>query len=110
MPLPLHKLTERQQRAALEALRVVGYLDLIGLTALLLGLKGPAQLSLPWVLAVPLLAVCGSLFYYLAWDRVITEVSKVDGRRYLRPYLLGSWLMIAAVVLFALLHLIKWLR
>ena len=45
-----------------------------------------------------------------AWERFITGVSKGDGRAYMRPYLLGSYLLVAAAAFFALLYLVKWLR
>lgn len=107
--MPLAELTERQERVALNVLRVAGYLNLFGLVALLFSMKGLA-LNQRLLAVTPLVAVCGSLFYYLAWKQAVSHVSKEDGRSYMRPYLLGAYLLIATVALFVLLHLIKWLR
>ena len=101
--------SERQQRTTLNLLRVVGYLNLIVLIYVLLGLKAT---QVPWPLAVttPLVAICGAFFYYLAWGRFITSVSKADGRRYMRPYLLGFYLLVSAIALFVMLHWISGTR
>lgn len=104
--LPLAKLTERQERVTLSVLRVVGYLNLFGLVALLLSMKGLA-LNQRLLAVTPLVAVCGSLFYYLAWKHAVSHVSKGDGRSYMRPYLIGAYLLVASVALFVLLYLIK---
>lgn len=102
--MPRLKLTERQQLTVLVALRLVGYLNLLVLIGVLLSLKGP-QAPCLLVVAVPAITVSGAVFYYLGWQRSLFSISKTEGRRYMWPYLLGFYLLVAVIALFVILAL-----
>jgi hypothetical protein len=74
---------------------VVGYVNLAAFVVVLLGMKGGWG-SWLLVLAPPVVAVGGSALYYLAWAHLFPQIDKTEGRRYMRPYLLGLYLLIAA--------------
>lgn len=84
-----------QARTALHALRILGYVNLAALVIVLLRLKGGWD---SWLLLVlpPLLTVSGAVLYYSGWNRAFPQVSKAEGRRFMRPYLLGLYLIVAA--------------
>jgi len=94
-----------QDRALLHTLRVVGYINLAALVVVLLGSKSGWG---SWLLVVlpPMVALCGATFYYLGWQRAFPQVSKAEGRRVMRPYLLGLYLLVAAAALVIALALI----
>ena len=101
--MPLASFTKQRERVAMNVLRILGYVNLIALIGSLFSLKGPGVTS-PLLIVTPLIALIGSAFYYLAWERAVAHVSKADGRRYMRPYLLGFYLLVAVMVLMTVLY------
>ena len=85
-------------RTFLHVLRVLGYANLAALVFVLLGMKGGWG---SWLVVAPppLVAISGSVFYYLRWNRFFPKISKAEGRKFMRPYLLGLYLLVASAAL-----------
>jgi len=94
----------RPERWTLRAICIAGYVNLVGMTLMLLGLKGGPAVP-GWLLAVtPAISAAGATVYYCGWQRCFPAVRKAAGRRYMRPYLLGTYLLLATVVFFVVLY------
>jgi hypothetical protein len=86
---------------ALHFLRLVGYVNLVGLTFSIWGMKTGPGSPLGALIAVLSVIVCvlGWLIYAVFWNRLFRQVSRPQGRPFMRPYIIGMATLAAGVML-----------
>jgi hypothetical protein len=87
------------ENTILHLVRIVGYFNLAWLVVLFLSFKLTWE---PWSATLPVaISLLGALLYYTQWNRLVRYTPRTEGRRFARPYILGTALVFATVVLLA---------
>lgn len=85
------------ERTTLQIVSAVGYANLVALLLVIFSVK---TISIAWVFYIPpAVAVFGTLLYHAFWHRVFPCISKAEGRPFIRPYIVGSAVVVAATLL-----------
>jgi hypothetical protein len=96
------------EKSLLHLIRILGYFNLAWLVVLILSLKLNWE---PWSATLPVaISLLGALLYYTQWNRLVRYTPKAEGRRFARPYILGTSLVFAAIVMLAMLGWLGRLR
>jgi cobalamin synthase len=87
-----------QEKAVLKVIGAVGYLNLTMLVYALFSLK-TTHASWPMVLISPAVSLIGTAIYCCFWDHLFSSIRKQEGRRFMRPYILGFTITVSATLL-----------
>ncbi len=95
-------MNSQSEVAALHFIRIAGYANFAWLSFMLLSIKaGWHSLVLGSLPAA--VSVLGALLYYTSWERIFRHTPQAEGRRFVRPYILGTAVLAGAVVVLLLL-------
>jgi hypothetical protein len=91
-------------KAIFKIIRVFGYGNLVALSYLILTLKRPLESWVPIVISVTI-AFVGTVIYYAFWGRLFSAIPKPEGRKIMRPYILGAVITVSSILLVTLILL-----
>ena len=87
----------------LQAIRVAGYVNFLFLVVSLLQIKtNMLPVMVPFIISA-----IGVLTYSFWWGKLFKYVSKNEGRKYIRPYILGVVVIFSAMLLIPILIFFK---
>jgi len=94
---------ENTELRILEITRVVGWLNLLFFSYLLITGKGASGQHSILLLITFTVSVIGTFIYYVFWGKLFFTVEKIKGIKYIKPYRLVVIISIGAVIIINLI-------